>query len=67
MELTLEQTWTPLSKWCYVPSLVEIDPTKMLYAYDENNDVDDGQRTKFDQKSSFEPSVKVSLNKLFRS
>ena len=57
-----------------MPSLVEIDPVvlekkmKMWKVYDNNNDNDanananddDRQRTKFDQKSSFDPSAQVS-------
>ena len=56
-----------------MPSLVEIGPVvlekkmKMWKVYDDNdNDNDDndndGQRTIFDQKSSFEPSAQVSKN-----
>ena len=63
---SFEQTWIPFTQWCFVPILVEIDPVvlekkmKMWKVYDNNNDADandDGQRTNFDQKSSFEPSA----------
>ena len=52
-----------------MPSLGETDPVvlektvKMLKHYDNNNganDDNDGQRTNFDQKSSFEPSAQLS-------
>ena len=67
---SFEQTWFPLTNWCFVPSLVEIDPVvlekkmKLWKVYDndntdddntDNNNDDDGQRTNFDQKSSLEP------------
>ena len=38
---------------------------KMWKVYDNNNDIDDGQRTNFYQKSSLEPSAKVSNKTLY--
>ena len=61
---SFEQTWTPFTQRCFVPSIVEIDPVDLeqkinkwkVYANDDDN-LDDGQRTSFDQKSSLEPSA----------
>ena len=48
----------------YIGPVVLEKKMKMLKAYDNNNDnndkYDDGQQTKFDQRSSLEPSAHVS-------
>ena len=51
---------------CFVPSLVEIGPAAVLekkmnmWKVYDNDNVDDRQRTNFDQKNSLEPSAEVS-------
>ena len=39
---------------------------KMWKVYDNDDNNDDGQRTNFDQKSSFEPSAQVSLKRSWK-
>ena len=65
---SFEQTWIPFNQWCIVPSLVKIDPAVLekkmkmwkVYAYNNDNDDGDGQRTNADQKCSLEPKAQVN-------